>query len=329
MLEMNSELVSVIVPVFNIEEYLPKCLESIYNQTYKNLEIILVDDGSTDSSGDLCDEYADRDSRARVIHQQNRGLWAARNAGQDIARGDYFFFPDGDDYFHRDLLHLLYDAINIDPKQDLAIVREKRVWGNDEDTQSIVNPKIICRTRDGLIRGLLSKGDDRFYVYMWNKLYRRELVEDIRSRNYSRSQDYDFNLRVFLNVSRAILIDNDLYYWVQRPGSLTKAHGAAMMMYSCRSNILFRNYMDLAGDNIRYRHLLLARLYKTMVFCKGASLSSNSYSIIREQCREYERSTRRAYLSGEGIGLVEKLGCLTLIHFPHLARLLMRITGNL
>ena len=100
-------MISVIVPVYNVEKYLPRCLQAISEQSYRDLEILLVDDGSTDSSGKLCDAFAASDSRAKVIHQQNTGLWAARNAGQDAAHGDFLFFPDADDYFHQDTLQIL------------------------------------------------------------------------------------------------------------------------------------------------------------------------------------------------------------------------------
>ena len=109
---MNEELISVIVPVYNVEKYLPRCLDSLANQSYRNLEIILVDDGSTDSSGRICDDYAARDSRAKVIHKSNQGAWSARNTGQTASSGEYMLFPDADDYFHPDYIALLYRAIN-------------------------------------------------------------------------------------------------------------------------------------------------------------------------------------------------------------------------
>ena len=118
-------LVSVIVPVYNVVEYLPLCLRSISEQTYRNLEIILVDDGSTDGSGAICDEFALNDSRAKVIHQPNSGLWAARNAGHEAANGEYLFFPDADDYFSPDLISLLFKAINSGNGCNLAICRMK------------------------------------------------------------------------------------------------------------------------------------------------------------------------------------------------------------
>ena len=105
------DLISVIVSVYNVEDYLPRCLKCITNQSYKNLEIILIDDGSTDGTGLLCDKFAEKDSRAKVIHQPNRGLWAARNVGQDVSTGDFLWFADGDDYFHKDILKLMHSAI--------------------------------------------------------------------------------------------------------------------------------------------------------------------------------------------------------------------------
>ena len=104
-------LVSVIVPVYKVEKYLSKCLDSIVNQTYKNLEIILVDDGSPDNSGKICDEYAQKDSRIKVIHKENGGLSSARNAGLDIATGEYIAFADSDDSVHLDFVEKLYRAI--------------------------------------------------------------------------------------------------------------------------------------------------------------------------------------------------------------------------
>ena len=105
------DLVSVVVAVYNIEAFLPKCLESLFFQTYRNIEIILIDDGSTDESGRICDDYASKDRRALVIHQENQGLWAVRNKGQKESKGKYLIFPDGDDYFHKDYIFMIIATI--------------------------------------------------------------------------------------------------------------------------------------------------------------------------------------------------------------------------
>ena len=139
-------LISVIVPVYNVEEYLPRCLRAISEQTYRNLEIILVDDGSTDGSGAICDEFAENDSRVKVIHQPNTGLWAARNTGHGAANGEFLFFPDADDYFSRDLVSLLYKAINSGNGYNLAICRMKMTSISTplEEIPSIDEIKMTC-----------------------------------------------------------------------------------------------------------------------------------------------------------------------------------------
>ena len=326
---MEKELISVIVPVYNIERYLPRCLDCIANQTYRYLEIILVDDGSTDGSGQLCDAFAARDTRAKVIHQKNHGLWAARNAGQDVATGDYLFFPDGDDYFHQDLIRLLYEAINSNRKYDLAIAREKQIRNVSEDITSPITPQLIEQTNDNLIKGLLSTREDRFYVYMWNKLYRKKLIQNVRSRDFVRSQDFDFNLRTFQNVSNAVLIDNDLYFWLQHPGSLTMHKDSTIWMLSCRSRILYGFIKEYPMKYNSYSHYLLPRLYKIMIQWKARSVDTNDKVAVFQECKGYEKDVRNTFISDRRIRFIEKAGYLLLFLYPRLTKLLMQVTNNL
>ncbi len=326
---MQEELISVIVPVYNAAKYFPRCLYSIESQTYSNLEIILVDDGSTDESGRLCDDFAAKDSRIKVIHQMNQGQGAARNAGQDASSGDYLFFPDADDYFHHDLLMLMYNAINQGKGHDLAIVREKQTYSETEDTSSIIEPKYKVMNQDDLLIGLLARGNDRFFPFMWNKLYRRSLIETLRTREYPRSEDFDFIFRAFLKTSNAILIDNDLYYWFQHPGSLTKDPSMPYWDVSCLVRICFRNYQDLPKDKHRYGSFLLQRLYRSMVFWKARSFSEEKRQEDSQECQSIEHVTRKTYMTDKRIPLLERYGNLLLIHCPRLTRLLMRITKNL
>lgn len=106
---MEDKLISIIIPVYNVERYLRECIDSIIAQTYKNLEIILVDDGSSDKSGEICDEYSKKDSRIKVIYKKNGGLSDARNVALDIAKGDYIGFIDSDDYIEKDMFQILYN----------------------------------------------------------------------------------------------------------------------------------------------------------------------------------------------------------------------------
>ena len=107
----NIDLISIIIPVYNVEQYLSRCIDSVINQTYKNLEIILIDDGSTDDSGEICDEYALKDNRIKVMHKQNGGVSSARNEGLDISKGNYIGFIDSDDFIEKDMYEFLYDLL--------------------------------------------------------------------------------------------------------------------------------------------------------------------------------------------------------------------------
>lgn len=324
-----TETVSIIIPVFNAKNYLPRCLQAIESQSFTNLEIILVDDGSTDGSGWICDDFALKECRAKVVHQQNKGLWAARNAGIDASSGSYLFFPDADDFFHRDIILLMYDAINQGKTYDLAIVRKKQTWQTEEDVSSVIEPSYLEMGQEELIAKLFDKRHDQCSVFMWNKLYRRSLIENMRVHEYLRSEDFDFNYRVFLKVSKAILIDNDLYYWYQHPGSLTKDSRTPFLDATCLVRSYYRNYINFSSAGKDYGHLLLQRLYRSMVLCKARALSLREKSDVFRECREYELATRKAYLKEKRIRLFERISCFSLIRCPHLARLLLQATNNL
>lgn len=175
---MEKDLISVILPVYNVEKYLKQCVESIQAQTYSNLEIILVDDGSTDNSGKICDELANKDARIRVIHKVNGGTAVARNAGVDAANGEYVGFVDSDDYIYPDMYRRLYESIK---KYDtrLAICNGVNFYEEDHLTEKIiVSNRELCT--DGL-RGM------SISIAAWNacynKLYHRELFATLRFRN--------------------------------------------------------------------------------------------------------------------------------------------------
>ena len=116
---MNNEIISIIVPCYNVEKYIERCVTSLVNQTYTNIEIILVDDGSTDSTGELCDNYEKADNRIKVIHKKNGGLSDARNAGMKVAIGNYFFFVDSDDFISTDTIKFLYENL-LDKAADIS-----------------------------------------------------------------------------------------------------------------------------------------------------------------------------------------------------------------
>ena len=324
-----NHLISVIVAIFNVEHVLERTLSSISNQTYRNLEIILVDDGSTDSSGLICDAFAEKDPRCKVIHKQNGGQGSAKNAGQAVANGDFLFFPDSDDVFRLDMLQILYEAITKKSSYDLAISGRDIVEDGAALPEFCSKEEIVSSelTQEDLIHGLFQKPDDRF-VYGWNKLYRKELIEGLWCGDYPRHQDFDFNLRVFLKARMAVFVDLKLYYWVQRRDSKTHQPNSRDLYYKCRTALLYDNWIHLAPEHKQYEHYLLDALYRTMVFWEEWSRKSGDYSEAKAVCYDYTKRSARNYLLCRNIGLRKKIICLILLSFPSFAHLVMKATNN-
>lgn len=322
------ELVSVIVPVYNIEEYLPRCLACLEMQTYKNLEIILVDDGSTDDTGKICDEYAAKDPRARVIHHpENRGLWAARNTGQDAAHGEYLWFPDGDDYFHKDIIKVMVETINQTndkgDKSDVAIVWYKQTTLLNEDIYyplEIINTQYL--SRDVMIKNLFKSLPDGF---IWNKLFRSDLICNLRNHEYIRRQDFDFCFRAYLLVNTAIITDLQLYYYVRRSDSLISNTNHYFLFMLSTIQILYWNYMNLPNEGKKYEHFLLYSLYKYMVSAEGTFFTLDKRTEIIDLCNKVVRDTKWAYLRCSKVSLSERIIRILFVQFPRVTHFMFII----
>lgn len=169
--DVKEKLVSIIVAVYNIEEYLQRCVDSILAQTYRNLEIILVDDGATDSSGRICDEYAQKDERIQVIHKKNGGLSDARNAGMDVAKGDYIGFVDGDDWIEPDMYRAMVTACEREQAQ-IAACRYKQITKSGIVDASAGNSVSLSKTE---ALEIYVCGDERYLIYnsVWSKLFQQ------------------------------------------------------------------------------------------------------------------------------------------------------------
>lgn len=167
---LSNSLISVIIPVYNVENFLPKCLDSVLAQTYKNLEIILINDGSADNSGKICDEYAAKDKRIHVVHQENKGLSRARNTGLSLAKGKYIAFVDSDDYIDLDMYEYLYSLISKD-NADMAMC-------NVNEDEGFHSSKLIDTPYSLIpIHKCFECAD---WMFSWNKLYKMDLIGDVR-----------------------------------------------------------------------------------------------------------------------------------------------------
>ncbi len=221
--ELNDSLISVIIPVYNIERYLDRCVDSVLKQTFQNTEVLLVDDGSTDRSGLLCDEWAGKDPRVRVIHKPNGGLSDARNAGIAAAGGAYLAFVDGDDYLDPDMIRKLYAALKSNDA-DLSICNFLYV---DEAGAPIPEKTNYLPIGDEVLTGSeilrrISQPDRKswYYVPAWNKLYKRTLFQDLRFA-YGKIHEDEFLIHHLLGkCEKAACIRDAGYCYVQRAGSI-------------------------------------------------------------------------------------------------------------
>ena len=203
-IESQKYKISVCVAVYNSEDYLKRSIDSILNQTYRNLQVILVDDGSTDNCGKICDEYASKDSRVTVIHKENGGLYTSRNVGIEAADGDYICFMDGDDYIDSCMYENMLSAI-LDLDCDLAVCRYKQVF-EDGIKDDSTGKAIIYESQEMLEQFL--KEDEKILIQnsAWNKLYKRSLISELRfpARWY---EDMLYTPQLLNLVSKAVYLD--------------------------------------------------------------------------------------------------------------------------
>lgn len=213
-------MISVIVPVYDVENYLRRCVDSVLAQTYQNFELILVDDGSPDCCGQICDDYAALDGRIKVVHQKNGGLSAARNAGLDVAQGECVAFVDSDDYCHPEMLKVLYDKI-VQYNADVVVSGFKRVdqFGKEIDNESYL-PEVeeLIDGTDALKRLIMK---DYVRAVVWNKIYKRTLFESLRFPVGKLYEDDFIAPRLLYQCDRVVLIPQYLYFYVANPTSIT------------------------------------------------------------------------------------------------------------
>ncbi len=236
---MNQPLLSVIVPIFKVEEYLDRCVESIVNQTYKNLEIILVDDGSPDNCPQMCDSWAEKDNRIKVIHKENGGLSDARNAGLKIATGEIVSFIDSDDWIELDMFERMLNRM-IEDDSDIASCGVKWV----EEGGSVIR---YVTTNDGVLdtqsamKELLNDG--KLKQHVWNKVYKYNLIKDILFEKGKYHEDVFWSYQIVGRVKSVSIVKESFYNYVQRSNSIMGEGFSAKRLDALDANYLRCEYM--------------------------------------------------------------------------------------
>lgn len=241
---MQKDKISVIVPIYKVEGMLYRCVESIINQTYQNLEIILVDDGSPDKCGDICEEYAQKDNRVRVIHKKNGGLSDARNIGIELASGKYICFVDSDDWIDLDMIELLY-KIAIDRNADIVECSYRNVYSDYIQEETGCTAKIIEADSVFALEGMLDW--KYFKPVAWNKLYKREAIGDIRYPVGKIHEDEFTTYKYFYNAEKLVYVDVSKYnYDRTRTDSITGTGFKESTLDAC---IAFRERLDFFNEH--------------------------------------------------------------------------------
>lgn len=299
-------LISVIIPVYKVEQQINRCVESVVQQTWKHLEIILVDDASPDGCPRICDEWKLRDHRIKVIHQSHQGLSAARNAGISIAMGTYLAFVDSDDYIHPQMFEIMLQAIG---SSDMCVSGYCRV--SENKTEAKLYPSVCAGTYcgDEIINHLLWK-DEVFWCSACNKLYRRELFSEIRYPVGKYYEDSFIIHKLLYQCRKVTVIIDELYYYVQRADSITEAKYHIGKMDACeamldRADFLISHGMghDVLMVTLRnyfwsyvkgFWHLLIAGYDKRKAYCARLQTLRLEYATVyarmnKEECRLWER----------------------------------------
>ena len=215
---MQNAIISIIVPVYNVKEYLNKCVESIVNQSYTALEIILVDDGSTDGSAEICDEWEKKDLRVKVIHKSNGGLSDARNCGLSNANGGYVAFVDSDDYVHKNYIEILFRNM-LENKAEISICDYLRIDEEQIDSSQELHNKVYIYEGHRILDQLYE--NNVVMVIAWNKLYKKELFDAVKYPKGRVHEDEYIIHQLLYQCKRVVYTSCKLYYYVQRKGSIT------------------------------------------------------------------------------------------------------------
>lgn len=235
------DLISIIVPVYNVEKYLDRCINSLVNQTYRNLEIILIDDGSTDRCPELCDEWARRDRRVVVFHKENGGLSDARNVGIDYAHGQYLSFVDSDDFVDETFIRVLYDTL-VSTNCKMSVIGFQRFF--DESKIAVDRTRkwdIRLYTTEEALTCLFS-GGEQFSDYSWNKMYLKELFSEVRYPVRKRFEDVGTNFLLVDQCDWVAYYPAPLYFYRQRADSILHNWDEGLEL----------DFFEMAGKRHRY-----------------------------------------------------------------------------
>ena len=274
-------MVSVIIPIYNSDQYIGRCLDSVLKQTYKDLEVILVDDGSVDDSGKICDDYAVRESRVKVFHQKNSGASIARKNGIGYAKGELLTFVDSDDIVENDYIERLFNAMQKFRVEIVACDQIKHVEGTDV---------VVEKDKESI---LLDEKElhDRFFKYQfwgfWGKIYHKSVFKDVYFPSYTINEDYVVMAQLFDRYKQIAYVPMGLYHYMIHGGSLSHQNLSPRMFDEFYNKLWVVNFYK--RENPQYVKQAEAQLTETCIKLIGA-IKGVEYSNVKREMRQYLRS---------------------------------------
>ena len=323
-------LISVILPIYNVENYIERAIESVLRQTYQNLEIILVDDGSPDRCGEICDAYARRDARIKVIHKPNGGLSDARNAGLDVMKGAYVAFVDSDDYIAPFFIEALYQAL-VETGSDVSLCRYAVVTQPDmsECETKLANADsrdyVVYDRKQTLLNLYDAHHEDAtYFIVAWNKLYAANLWKTVRFPKGKVHEDEGCTYLIFDQIRRSVYVKQPMYGYFSAPDSITRA----------AFNMKRLDWFDALDDRIIYfKQKGDAEHVAAAMRARADGAVHYYYQLVDAFPKETEQAKRlqgyvKAALSGrhmeQEISKKARIGYRLFLHAPALYR---RLTG--
>lgn len=316
----QTDLISVIIPVYKVEKYLDKCVQSVVDQTYRNLEIILVDDGSPDRCGEMCDAWAQKDSRIKVIHKTNGGISDARNAGLDISTGEYIAFVDSDDYIHPNMLKNLFNLTQV-YQADMVMCGYEVVSESGE----LISPVLPTLANECILdkNEAFRLTDHGEFVIAWNKLYKKCLFLTVRFPYGKIAEDAFIMHELIYNASRICACSQPLYSYVQTPHSIMRSSNSIRNLD--RVEARYERIRFLEKKRLHYLCDNTAKIafYIFIDLWKSLSHQSNKERIRFREVKKMVRYCIKRH--GSEISMREIIS----FEFPHLFRFLQHIRNRM
>ena len=315
---MKEELVSIIIPVYKVEKYLKECLESVVNQIYKNLEIILVDDGSPDSCGKICDEYAKNDERVKVIHKENGGLSSARNKGLDVASGSYISFVDSDDVIDKRFIETLYHMC-VENNCDIAECGFKRFKG-DIEVENAESEEIKVISAIEMQNKLFVDGESAQTVIVCDKLYKKYLFDSIRFPIGKVHEDESATYKILYSCKTSVVATNlKLYYYRENLNSITGKKFNIKRLDILDAYEERKNFYKEKGENELYRKSLsnYAETLRNCYLMVSLNIEKDKKDILKNILMR-NKQILNEILKCTKMSKIQKLKTLTFRVFPQI-----------